>query len=449
MRSVREITAELGAKTKEIAPLAQRFVNDGLDGDDLDAFRNLHAQIETLTEEKSEAERLDQSARSAMSLHDDMTRSAGRVSGAVPVYGANGGNGSQDEPTTYRSIGDAFANSPQLHEFRGRLGMGTNSPSFRVGSLNPDHRSELRDAKGIAPEVRALLTDTTFTGNLLQPQRLPGVVAPDLRPLPVRGLFANGTTDSNTVEFVKEGARTNNAAEVAEATLLTDGLKPESGFTLTQDSAPVRTIAHIIYATRQALDDIGQLRMLIDQFLIRGIEERIDRQLLLGNGTAPNLRGLLATTGVQVLDAAYWTANPLPSGANEWDRLRRAMTRVRITGRGRTSGIVLSPSALERAAMIKDSTGQYLFPAGGPVGTGGIPTLWGVPVTEQEDLGANQAIVGDFARGAAVLDRLDAQIFVSDSNRDLFERNIITILGEARIAFPVFRPEAFANVTLA
>jgi HK97 family phage major capsid protein len=452
MRSVREITQELGAKTKEIAPLAHKFVDGGLEGGELDQFRALHAEIETLTGEKLDAERLDQQARGAMDLNDSLTKSAGRVSGTLPQGEQRQRREERQEAESrYHSIGDAFIHSNQLDEYRGRVGMGGNSPAFRVGSFAEEHRAEMGETDGIAPEVRALVGNADFTGNLLMPQHLSGVVAPDFRPLPVRNLFAQGTTNANSVDFVKEGVRTNNAAEVAEATSLATGLKPESGFTLTTDNAPVRTIAHIIYATRQALDDVGQLRMLIDNFLIRGIEERIDRQLMIGNGTAPNLRGITATTGVQVLDAAYWTANPLPTAgasANQWDRLRRAMTRIRITGRARTSGIVMSPTLLEMASMQKDTAGNYLFAAGGPFGTGGFTSLWGVPVTEQEDLAANQAIVGDFARGAAVLDRLDAQIFVSDSNRDLFERNIITILGEARIAFPVFRPEAFANVTM-
>src|SRR5690606_6870649 len=119
-----------------------------------------------------------------------------------------------------------------LQEFRSRMGMGTNSRAFRVGSLLPEHEDELERTDGVEPEVRALMGSGLAGGELILPQRIPGIVQGDARPLPVRDLFTNGTTDSNTVEFVKMGAKTNNAAEVAEATSLTDGLKPESGFDL-------------------------------------------------------------------------------------------------------------------------------------------------------------------------------------------------------------------------
>lgn len=445
-RALNEIKAEIAAKTREMAPLIEKVVNGQASSDEYGIFETKKREVEALQAEQSDAQRAESArgdAESLRRLHDEYNTPAGGVSGKT----AKGSQRNDDEPR-YRSVGEAFAHSEQLQEFRGRLGAGSYSRAFRVGTTFRENREESLRRENLAPEVRALITSTTVSV-AIEPDRRPEIITPDLRELPVRSLFTNGTTDSNSVEFVKMGAQTNNAAEVADPTSLTTGLKPESGFDLTEDSVPVVTIAHLIYAHRNALQDFGQLRMLIDQFLFRGLDERVDRQLLLGNGTSPNMRGLLAQSGIQVADAAYWTANALPTDANKWDRLRRAMTMVRINGRARTSGMVLSPNLLEEAAMAKDANGQYLFPAGGPFGGGGFTTLWGIPVTEQEDLADNQAVVGDYARGAAVLDRMDAQIFVSDSNRDLFERNIITILGETRLAFPVYRPEAFVNVTMA
>ena len=446
MRTITEIKAEIASKTRTLAPLIEKVVNGQASTEEYADFETGKREIEQLQAEQSDAQRADNArgdAEELRRLSEEYNKPAGSISGQR----ARQGEGQRDDgESTYRSLGDAFANSEALEEFRGRVGQGRNSQGFRVGSLYPEHEGELNRTDDLAPEVRALMTSTTVT-DLILPDRIPGIITPDRAELPVRNLFTNGTTTSNTVEFVKEGVRTNNAAEVADATSLVTGQKPESGFTLTSDSVMVVTIAHIIYANRNALDDVGQLRMLIDEFLVRGIQERVDRQLLLGNGTSPNMRGLLNASGIQVADDAYFTANPLPTDANKWDRLRRAMTMVRLTGRGRTTGMVLSPELLEEAAMAKDTSGKYLFPGGGPFG-GGFTTLWGVPVTEQEDLDPDQAVVGDFRRGAAVLDRMNAQIYASDSNRDLFERNIITFLGEARIAFPIFRPGVFVDVDM-
>jgi hypothetical protein len=50
---------------------------------------------------------------------------------------------------------------------------------------------------------------------------------------------------------------------------------------------------------------------------------------------------------------------------------------------------------------------------------------------------------------AAVVDRQDARVYMTDSHSDFFIRNIFVMLAEERIAFPVFRAAAFAKVTLA
>jgi HK97 family phage major capsid protein len=63
----------------------------------------------------------------------------------------------------------------------------------------------------------------------------------------------------------------------------------------------VKTIAHWIPATKRALADVGQLRTLIDARLQDGVNLRLDSQMINGDATGENLRGILNTTGV--LDA--------------------------------------------------------------------------------------------------------------------------------------------------
>ena len=65
-----------------------------------------------------------------------------------------------------------------------------------------------------------------------------------------------------------------------------------------------------------------------------------------------------------------------------------------------------------------------------------------------ENITAGTALVGDGTM-AAVVDRRDAQIYIADQHSDFFVRNIFVMLAEERVALPVFRPAAFAKVTLA
>lgn len=440
MRSIKEIENDLAARTKELNPLIVRYMDGGLDGDDLVTFRRLKGEVETLQGEladakRTEGERADDLAfaQRAAELNRHYNEPSGRrASGQNPTDGSQRG----EERPQGQTWGEQFVNSEQFRAYReGGVGQGGSSGRLRV--------------EGSPMEQRALITSTVVTEMIL-PQRLPGIYAPDLRELRLRDVLANGRTDSNLVEFVREASRTNNAAEVAEATTLSDGLKPESGFTLEPDSAPVRTIATLMYVTRNALDDMAGLRSYIDELLSRFIEERIDRQLLIGNGTAPNLRGLNNASGVLNLNGAYFTTT-MPSKV---DRIRRAITRIRIAGRGRASFTVLNPADIEEFELMRTSveTGvtvnAYALPGGGPFGNGNTPlTLWGRPIVEHEDQTAGIATVAD-GRAAMVMDRMDTQLFITDSNRDLFERNILTVLAETRLAFPIFYPSRIALVNL-
>lgn len=454
MRTLREIQNDIATKSRAIAPLAQKFVqggDDGLQGDELTQFRALHTELETLQAERIDAERAEQdregdrrAAADAMRLYGEYNTPNGRsLSGRV-----TGEDNSRNDPEGGRTIGERFVRSEQFRSYRDHgQRPGASSAPVNIGSLYDGHADEVERRYGGGPDQSRALVTTPVVTPLIQPQRLPGIIAPDFRELRVRDVFTNGRTDSNTIEFVKETGRTNNATEVAEATSLTTGLKPESGFALATDSAPVRTIATMIYITRTALADAAQMETYIDQLLRRFIEEREDRQLLLGDGVSPNLRGLNATPGILNLNGAYFTTT-VP---NKLDRLRRAKTRVRIAGRGRVSAFLLNPENLEEFETLKTNAtagnNEYAALGGGPFGGAAGRTIWGTPFVENEDLAVNTAWAVD-GRAAAVFDRMDAQIYITDSNRDLFERNIITILCESRLAFPVFRPETIAKIDL-
>ncbi len=84
MRTVRELSQLLAAKYKEVAPLAQRAVENGLDGDDLTAFRALNDEIATIEAEKRDAELLETDARNLSDRASQSQQSAGRVAGTLP-----------------------------------------------------------------------------------------------------------------------------------------------------------------------------------------------------------------------------------------------------------------------------------------------------------------------------------------------------------------------------
>jgi HK97 family phage major capsid protein len=262
------------------------------------------------------------------------------------------------------------------------------------------------------------------------------------REINVLSLIPRLTTDSDTVEYVKQTSFTNNAAFVAEATgnarTGTDGLKPESAMAFEVVTAPVKSLAHWLPVTNRMLADASQIRGVINSQLLLGLSLVLESQVISGDGTGDNLTGIL-NSGL----------NTIAKGAdNEVDALFKARTMARTASKLSPTGIVLNPIDYQQVRLLRENAasatlGQYLM---GPPNTMGVPTVWGLPVVESEALVENTALVGNFAQGATIFDREMSSIRVGTINEQ-FIRNIQTILAEQRVTFVVWRPTAFTRVT--
>ncbi|MGK5737269.1 phage major capsid protein [Micromonospora sp. URMC 103] len=348
--------------------------------------------------------------------------------------GDAGGDGSALwTPRKGETIGEAFAKSRQLGDLLKQY------PSGRI----PE-----RAVVNSAPfGAKTLITGTSDTsgGALVQNDYRGLAVGLDLfqRPLTIRSLVTNGTTTSDTVEYVRVTSTTNNASPVAESTTTADpgsmnaanGVKPESAMALAKVTETVRTIAHWLPATTRALADAGQIRTLIDQFLRYGLEEELEDQMVNGSGSGENFTGIANVSGTQ---SQAFTTDVLTT-------TRKARTLVRTVGRSTPTAYVMNPADWEAIDLLQDNEARYYF--GGPQRLG-QPTLWGLPVVESEAVPAGTAYVGDW-RKAVLWDRQQASITVSNSHANFFIRNMVAILAEMRAAFGVLQPSAFVEIDMA
>lgn len=269
--------------------------------------------------------------------------------------------------------------------------------------------------------------------SLGQAQRVGLVDLPQRQPT-IRSLLAAGRTSQSSVEYPRMTGFTNSAAPVAEL-----ALKPESNMTFGMETAPVRTIAHWIAASKQVMDDTPMLQSLIDTQLRHGLALEEDLQLLLGDGNNPNLHGL-------VPQASAFSATGIPAGATSFvDRIRWAKLQARKAFLP-ADGIVLNPEDWAKIEMLKDAEGRYLYSA---FTSGAEQRLWGLRVVESDAIAAGQFLVGAFSTGAQIWDREDATVEVSTDDRDNFVKNALTIRAEERLALTVYRPQAFITGALA
>lgn len=288
--------------------------------------------------------------------------------------------------------------------------------------------ANVEGGKRISVPVQAALLSVNVPGTIIAPDRLPGIdVAPKQR-LFIRDLIAPGRTTSNTIYWVQQTGFTNNAAVVPENTV-----KPYSDIAFAEKITPVRTIAHMFKASKQILDDFAQLQSMIDTEMRFGLKYVEEQEILFGDGTGAHLEGI-------VPQASAFSAAFEVEQQNGIDDLRLAMLQAQLA-RLPASGHVLHFIDWAKIELTKDTLGRYIL--ANPLGLAG-PVLWGLPVVATE-IAAFQGkfLTGAFQTGAQLFDREEANVVISTENADDFERNMISIRGEERVALAVKRPEAF------
>ncbi|WP_201627386.1 phage major capsid protein [Psychrobacter immobilis] len=253
--------------------------------------------------------------------------------------------------------------------------------------------------------------------------------------LTVRDLLAPGDTESPSVHYLRETLFTNNAAPVAENTT-----KPYSEIEFEEVLSGVKTIAHLMKIAKQTLDDLPQLRSIINGRLLNGLKRVEDTQLLFGSGVGNNLHGIYTQA------TAFANPSTKTTPSNSLDLMRLAMLQVTLAELSAT-GHVMHDIDWTDIELIKDAnTKGYLF--SNPFGTLEA-RLWGLPVAQTNQAGMlGNFLTGSFADAAQIFDREDANVVVSTENADDFEKNMVSVRAEERLALAVYRPQAFVKGSL-
>lgn len=326
--------------------------------------------------------------------------------GIVHPSARSGTSGGFSGDNKGESLGAQFVKSPALLSF---------DPAARRGPSSSFSTKALLDtATGWVPE-------SIRTG------RVEPYVS---RPLGVSDIVGQGTTSQAAVIYMEETANTNAAVEVGE------GLeKPESTLTFVERSASVRTIATVLPVTNQLLEDVAATSAYIDQRLAYFVRARLDQQLLVGDGSAPNLMGLCNVVGVQ---SQAKGADPTP------DAIAKAMDLVRTGGGYEPDAIVMHPTDWQAVRLLRTADGIYIW---GSPADAGPASIWGLPVIVTSAIAEGTALVGAFKQACQLFVRQDVSIAISDSHSTYFAYNKSLLRAELRAAFAIYRPTAFCKVT--
>ena len=274
---------------------------------------------------------------------------------------------------------------------------------------------------------------------LVQGQRLAGIVAPATRVLHMRDVLSVGRTSSNLIEFAKENVFTNNAGPTISGSpeQVENVTKPESAITFTLATEPVRTLAHFIPASTQVLSDSPMLQSYINDRLMYGLKLKEDTQILLGTGINGQLQGLYTNR------TAYSNSSPV-TYTTKLDIIRNAIKQVQVSEYMPTA-IILNPADWMAVEVSKDSYGRYMF--ANPQAAA-APVLWGLPVVITNSITAGTFLVGAFDMAAQLWDRQDAVVEMSLEDSTNFQKNMVTIRCEERLAVTIYRAAALVGGSL-
>src|SRR5690606_16537524 len=362
--------------------------------------------VEKVRERNREIEALYDECKQLAEIEEIANRVAGEVD--LPA----GRRMVHPEARAPKTLGEMIVNSQAFQQYRQ-----TRNPT--AGEIKDFGFSEIKNAlfqtgAGWAPE-------TTRTGI---------VVEAPTRPLQVIDIIPMGRTSQAAVVYMEETTRTHAAAETAEGAQY-----PESAFELTEKSSPVRKIGDSVPVTDEQLEDVEGVESYLNARLMFGLRQRFDAQVLTGNGTAPNLRGILNTSGIQTQARG---TDPVP------DAIFKALTKIRTTGRAMPTHVLMHPTDWEGVRLLKTNDGIYIW---GSPSEAGPARIWGLPIVEAKILTPGTALAGSFDPAMIMaFERRGIDIQVGYVN-DQFIKGTKTIRADMRVALVVFRPAAFCTVT--
>jgi HK97 family phage major capsid protein len=330
----------------------------------------------------------------------------------------------REERKATKTLGELFVESPAYLNF---IKAGKPSGSFDE-MLTVDLEATYGKAAA-AKGFKALFTVDTATGFAPQAIRLPDPVIGGYEVQSVASLMPEGRTSSIAVPYMLETTATNAATEVAAG-----ASKPESALGLTEQTSAVRKIATHLPIVDEALEDVPMVESYIDTRLRTFVTLRENLQLLQGDGSAPNLRGILNTASVQTQAKG---SDPTP------DAVYKAMTKVRVNSFFEPTAGVFHPNDWQDVRLLRTTDGIYIW---GSPADAGPERIWGINVLQTSQMLENTGLVGSFRAGAQIFRRTDVSVQIGWIN-DQFIKNQRTILAEERLALVVFRPAAFCMIT--
>ena len=264
-------------------------------------------------------------------------------------------------------------------------------------------------------------------------QMLPGIIPAAPRKLHIRALLPTGVMTTSAIHYLQETGSEGSVAAWAD----NSGTKSQIDYDLTEEVAPSEFIAGYLRITRKALDDISAMRSYLQSRLLEQYLDAEDNQLLNGNGTSPNLGGLITNA------EAYSGFRTI-----QVEKLLDSVAQIESNNHS-ANGILLSPEQFYALMLTRSTTNEYTLPGGVAVDlVNGQMFISGVPIFKSTAMSDSNYLVGDWSKGAQLFVRENPIVRFFEEDGTNVRENKITVRVEGRIALPIYYTDAFVTGSL-
>ena len=195
-----------------------------------------------------------------------------------------------------------------------------------------------------------------------------------------------------------------------------------------EQRAKVEKIGVHMKVSMEMLEDAAYLASYIQSNGVKRVETVIENQLFTGTGTTPQLAGLVSKS-------TTFTGGTMAGSveaASNWDVIHGIIAQVQAAN-GSASGVFVETGAYHVMLSVKDSTNQYILPAGVTFNAQGGINAWGVQIIPTNALtGAAVDFIGGDLSVINVRLRSGLQVAIGESGDDFID-NLKTVRIEQRL----------------
>jgi len=195
-----------------------------------------------------------------------------------------------------------------------------------------------------------------------------------------------------------------------------------------EQRAKVNKIGVHMKVTTEMLEDAGYLFSYIQSNGVKRVETVIENQLFNGNGTDPQLIGLIGKA--TAFTGASMAGNV--EAATNWDVIHGIIAQVKAAN-GQVNGVFVETGQYHVMLSEKDGDKQYILPAGVTFDAQGGLNAWGVRIIPTNALtGTSADFVGGDLSVVNVRLRTGIQVAIGEAGDDFID-NLKTVRIEQRL----------------